>query len=110
MTSLNGDVWQMKGCLGDDLGANRYVTTRTENFAPLLDLPQADIEFTGTALQNIGQVAALGIVLEDARLSHASGWMTCSDNVLDLLPGETRELDVDGPAGALRIEGWNARA
>jgi Ig-like domain-containing protein len=31
------------------------------------------------------------------------------DNVLDLLPGETREVRVEGPVGELRIEGWNAR-
>jgi len=29
--------------------------------------------------------------------------------VIDLLPGESREIAVDGPVGELRIEGWNAR-
>ena len=49
-------------------------------------------------------------MLEDARPYEAPGWVTFSDNVLDLLPGETRELDVRGPAGELRVEGWNAHA
>jgi len=29
--------------------------------------------------------------------------------VLDLLPGEERELEIEGPVADLRIEGWNAR-
>jgi hypothetical protein len=51
----------------------------------------------------------VGIVVEDARPYDAEGWVTFSDNVLDLLPGESREIEVSGPAGALRVEGWNAR-
>ena len=46
-------------------------------------------------VRNAGAVAALGIVLEDAR-PVAPGWVTFSDNVLDLLPGEARELEVEG--------------
>jgi hypothetical protein len=61
-------------------------------------------------LGNRGSVAALGLVLEDARPYEATGWVTFSDNVLDLMPGETREIDVGGPAGELRVEGWNAHA
>jgi beta-mannosidase len=72
-----------------DLGANRYVMSRTENLAPLLDLPATTIEVDGSVLRNTGAFAALGIVAEH--------------DVLDLLPGEERE------AGALREEGWNAR-
>jgi beta-mannosidase len=93
-----------------DLGANRYVMTRAQDLAPLLDLPRAEIAFDGTVLRNAGTVAALGIVLEDARPYDQPGWVTFSDNVLDLLPGEERELTVAGPVGALRVEGWNARA
>jgi beta-mannosidase len=54
-------------------------------------------------------VAALGVVLEDARPWEEPGWVTFSDNVLDLLPGETVEIEVSGPVGELRVEGWNAR-
>jgi beta-mannosidase len=93
-----------------DLGANRYVMTRTQDLAPLLDLPRAELAFDGSVLRNEGTVAALGIVLEDARAYDQPGWITFSDNVLDLLPGEERELTIAGPAGALRVEGWNARA
>jgi beta-mannosidase len=94
-----------------DLGlGSRYVMTRTENLAPLLVLPRAELSFDGRTLRNEGPVAALGIVLEDARPYDASGWIGFSDNVLDLLPGESRELDLDGPVGELIVEGWNARA
>lgn len=93
-----------------DLGANRYVMTRTPDLAPLLDLPRTELAFDGSVLRNAGTVAALGIVLEDARPYDQPGWITFSDNVLDLLPGEERELTIAGPVGALHVEGWNARA
>jgi beta-mannosidase len=98
-----------------DLGANSYVMTRTEDLAPLLDLPPATVVVERAPsnrllLGNRGSVAALGLVLEDARPYDAPGWVTFSDNVLDLLPGETRELELGGPVGELRVEGWNASA
>ena len=93
-----------------DLGANRYVMTRTQDLAPLLDLPRTELAFDGSVLRNAGTVAALGIVLEDARPYDQPGWITFSDNVLDLLPGEERKLTIAGPVGALHVEGWNARA
>jgi beta-mannosidase len=97
-----------------DLGANRYVMTRTETLAPLLDLPRAGLELVADGnsrvLRNVSGTAALGVVLEDARPYDAPGWVTFSDNVLDLLPGESVELEVGGPVGELHVEGWNARA
>jgi beta-mannosidase len=97
-----------------DLGANRYVMTRTETLEPLLDLPRAELELVADGnyrvLRNVSGTAALGVVLEDARPYDAPGWVTFSDNVLDLLPGESVELEVGGPVGELRVEGWNARA
>jgi beta-mannosidase len=98
-----------------DLGPrSRYVMTRTENLAPLLDLPRAEIEIVADSnyrvFRNTSGVAALGIVLEDARPYDAPGWVTFSDNVLDLLPGEERAIEVSGPVGELIVEGWNARA
>ena len=82
-----------------DLGSNRYVMSRTETLAPLLDLPRTTVELRDGVLRNTGTVAALGVVLEaDDRRA------LFEDNVLDLLPGEER------PAGpATRAEGWNAR-
>jgi beta-mannosidase len=82
--------------------------------APLLDLPRAELSAermpsNRLLLGNSGRVAALGIVVEDARPYDEPGWVTFSDNVLDLLPGETLELELGGPVGELRIEGWNAR-
>jgi hypothetical protein len=68
-------------------GENRYVMTKTENLAPLLDLPRAAVELDGGVLRNVCDVAAIGIVLGD---------------VVDLLPGEERGVTVEGP-----VEGWN---
>jgi beta-mannosidase len=72
-----------------DLGANRYVMTRTENLAPLLDLPRTTLTLDGGVLRNTGDVAALGVITDG--------------DVLDLLPGESVELE------GTRAEGWNAR-
>jgi beta-mannosidase len=104
-------------------GRNRYVMTTASDLSPLLGLPRAEVRVerfplpSNTVLQGIGvrlrHVAgpsALGIVLEDARPLDAPGWVVFDDNVVDLLPGETRELRVEGPVGELRIEGWNVRA
>jgi hypothetical protein len=94
--------------------ANRYVMSRTEDLAPLLDLPRATLEAVrqdgALVLRCTGDVAALGVVLEDARPIGSPGWVTFADNVLDLLPGEERRIDVHGPAGDILAEGWNARA
>jgi beta-mannosidase len=103
LEAFAGDVFLL------DLGpASRYAMTRTESLEPLLDLPRTRLGFDGTTLRNEGPVAALGVVLEDGRPHEAPGWVTFSDNVLDLLPGESRELELAGPVGELRIEGWNA--
>jgi beta-mannosidase len=79
-------------------GINRYVMTRTHDLAPLLELPRAQLERTdrGTQieLRNTGGVAAIGVLVHGA----------VSDNVLDLLPGETRTIEMDGD---MALEGWN---
>ena len=72
-----------------DLGANRYVMSRTESLAPLLDLPPTTIELDAGVLRNMGGVTAVGVVTDG--------------DVLDLLPGESR------PVAGARAEGWNAR-
>ena len=86
--------------------------TRTETLEPLLDLEPAAVTVERTSntvlLANEGPVAALGLVLEDARPYEEPGWVVFSDNIIDLLPGEAREIGVHGPAGELWIEGWNA--
>jgi beta-mannosidase len=79
-------------------GRNRYVMSRTEDLSPLLDLPQAQLESERSgnrlALRNDGDVAAIGVVLEGS----------VSDNVFDLLPGESVTVDVDGEVA---VGGWN---
>jgi beta-mannosidase len=72
-----------------DLGANRYVMTRTENLAPLLDLPQTALALDGGNLRNTGAFAAIGVITDG--------------DVLDLLPGETVEIEGSNATG------WNAR-
>jgi beta-mannosidase len=88
--------------------------TRTENLGPLLDLPRVELELVADSnyrvLRNTSGTAALGIMLEDARPYDAPGWVTFSDNVFDLLPGEERRIEVDGPVGELLVEGWNIHA
>lgn len=79
----------------DLAGRNRYVMTTADTLAPLLELPRAEIELDGGTLRNLSGIAALGIVLEGE----------VDDNVLDLLPGESRT--VGAASGA---EGWNASA
>ena len=72
-----------------DLGTNRYVMTRTEDLSPLLDLPRTTLSLEGSTLTNTGDLAAVGVVTDS--------------DVLDLFPGEAREID------GTRAEGWNAR-
>jgi beta-mannosidase len=71
-----------------DVSGNRYVMSRTENLAPLLELPRTTLELADRTLRNTGGVAAIGVVAGD---------------VIDLLPGEAREVEV------CEAEGWNAR-
>jgi beta-mannosidase len=76
-------------------GRNRYVMTTAETLAPLLDLPRTSLALDEGRLTNTGDVAAVGVVL--AGDPH--------DNVLDLLPGESRDV-----GDAVAAEGWNAAA
>jgi beta-mannosidase len=83
LDAFAGDVFVL------DLGANRYVMTRTETLAPLLALPRAELRWRAGTLTNCGEVAAVGVV--------------CADDVLDLLPGESRVISEPW------AEGFNAR-
>jgi beta-mannosidase len=76
-------------------GRNRYVMTTEHTLAPLLDLPRTTIELAGGMITNNGDVAAIGVVLEG----------DVDDNVIDLLPGESRVV-----GAATAAEGWNAAA
>jgi beta-mannosidase len=89
-TSELGDVFVL-----DLDGRNRYVMTTHETLAPLLDLPPARVELAGDTIRNVGDVAALGVVLRGDVV----------DNVLDLLPGESRVV-----GAATAAEGWNVAA
>jgi hypothetical protein len=82
-------------------GRNRYVMTTAATLEPLLTLPVARIELDGGIVRNTGVIAALGVVIE------AQPGDELLDNVLDLLPGESRDV---GAAAGTTAEGWNARS
>jgi beta-mannosidase len=96
---------------------NRYVMSRNDDLAPMLDLEPTRLEaeldgdggYLHLHLHPSTSSAALGIVLEDARPYEAPGWVVFEDNMIDLLPGETRTIRVEG-AGELLVEGWNVEA
>ena len=96
-----------------DAGGNRYVMTRAVDLAPLLDLPAATLEVSRSSdavtLRHAGGPAAVGVVLEDARPYDAPAWVVFEDNVLDLLPGESRSIRATRH-GPLLVEGWNVEA
>jgi beta-mannosidase len=109
--SSGGEIGAPLDAFGSDVflldleGRNRYVMTRTRDLAPLLDLPAARLRVERVrntlVLGHEGGAAALGLVIED---------VVCSDNVIDLLPGEERTIEVEGVGDEpLRVEGWNAR-
>jgi beta-mannosidase len=98
---------------------NRYLMSRTADLGPLLDLPPAVLGLCavpgGVRLSHLGGPAALGLILADVRPYDAPGWAVFGDNMLDLLPGESRTVPLAWrgapPDGrAVTAEGWNARA
>ena len=55
---------------------------------------------------------ALGLRIEDGRPAEANGWAVPDDDGFDLLPGESRTVDVTWFAAPdegrrLRVSGWN---
>jgi len=108
----------------DDAGvtaaSNRYVLARGADLAPLLDLPPATLRVAhgGTpdewcvCLENIGDVAAIGVDIADDRPIGEPGWAEPDDSSLILLPGEGRTIAIrwtDAAQGGrrCRLEGWN---
>jgi hypothetical protein len=80
-------------------GENRYVMTKTENLAPLLDLEPAKLE-----IRQLAEPPSNRLLLGTVLLRHLSGpaaiGIVCGD-VVDLLPGEERIVP------ALPEWGWN---
>ena len=128
LTRLRGPLFlldlQFEGAESTTVGTNRYLMTKQADLGPVLDLDRADLSLSvlgdgdgdgdvwQVTLTHRGGPAALGIMLEDDRSPDEPGWAVFSDNLIDLLPGETRRLEViwrDAPAigRRLRAEGWN---
>jgi hypothetical protein len=103
------------------LASNRYVLSGGDDLAPMFDLAAADVRVDalrrdGDAwvvdLAHVGGPAALGLVIDDDRPIDEPGWAEASDGWFDLLPGESRTVEVrwaDAPPGGrrLRLHGWN---
>ncbi|HEX6443615.1 MAG TPA: glycoside hydrolase family 2 TIM barrel-domain containing protein [Streptosporangiales bacterium] len=104
---------------GDGGQRNRYLFSRTDDLAPLLDLPPATVDVearhgsdsTRIRARHVDGPAALGLVFADGRRYDAPGWAVFSDNWLDLLPGESAAVDVRwraaGDERLLSLDGWN---
>jgi hypothetical protein len=121
---------QLKNAHGELLSDNLYwLSAKYETYHQLNKLPTVNIGTTATSsrmgekvrihvqLQNRGAAAALETKLtllgtDGARILPAY----LSDNYLSLLPGETREIEIEYPTGASRTEpqlairGWNVLA
>lgn len=97
--------------------ANRYVMTLGEDLAPLLELDESAIgaSWDGDHLElaHLAGPAALGLIIEDLAPAHALGWLSVSDNVFDLLPGEAVRVatacvpDAAPVRDLLSVSGWN---
>jgi beta-mannosidase len=125
---LSSDVFLLDLVLslgdGGVASQNRYVMSRTADLAPLLHLEPAEVvvdadtsndEVWRLRLRHAGGPAAVGLVVEDDRPTDTPGWAVLGDNVLDLLPGEARTVDVewrDAPQHERRllVAGWNVEA
>ncbi|HET7829354.1 MAG TPA: hypothetical protein VFL03_07335, partial [Candidatus Limnocylindrales bacterium] len=103
------------------LASNRYVLSGGDDLAPMFDLAAADVRVDALRrdadgwvvdLAHVGGPAALGLVIDDDRPIDEPGWAEASDGWFDLLPGESRTVEVrwaDAPPGGrrLRLHGWN---
>ncbi|HET9614483.1 MAG TPA: glycoside hydrolase family 2 TIM barrel-domain containing protein, partial [Candidatus Limnocylindrales bacterium] len=105
---------------GRQRSTNRYVIARGDDLSGLLDLPAARLDVAVEAAGDRWRLdvahrdgpAAVGIVVHDDRPIEVPGWPELDDNALDLLPGETRTIEVrwmDAPRDGRRllVTGWN---
>lgn len=118
LADLDSDVFFLDLLLSDEggqpLARNRYPFSKTENLAPLLALGETQLAVSGEqdrdewmlVVENVGQVAALGVWLEavDQAARVAAGSKSAlpatvdsvyyDDNYFTLLPGERRTVRV----------------
>lgn len=109
------------------LAENRYIFTRGENLAPLLNRPLTELsaaldgagDTSRLRVANTGRTAALYVWLQEGRDPRtegpsAFGRVFFSDNYFCLFPNESREITVGwagAPPGVRKLEAgaWNAR-
>ncbi len=105
---------------GETLSENRYVFSRTGDFIPFLHLPPTTLEAAlqpggdggRLTLTNTGSAVALNTWIEDILPVDSPHHPLFSDNYFSLLPGESRTITVEWPAGVpkdktLQVTGWN---
>jgi beta-mannosidase len=120
LVDLGGEplfVWEAEWSASDgsQLDLERMLASGTSDLAPLLDLPDADVELTLSdeliTVRNTGTVGVPSLRVADARPVDAPGWLIAGGDPRPLLPGEERTLELRwsgtrGPVAA-RLEGWN---
>ncbi|WP_309118815.1 sugar-binding domain-containing protein [Paenibacillus sp.] len=127
LTSLRSDWFFLDLTLSDAegrrLAENRYVFSATADLAPLLAAPPAslraetaaaaeDADAIAVRVTNAGDVAAIRMRLEDDRELEKRGDVFFEDNDFDLLPGESRTVNVSfsgvpKPERRILLRGWN---
>ncbi|TLS52939.1 hypothetical protein FE782_06080 [Paenibacillus antri] len=127
LTSLRSDWFYLDLTLSDAEGRrladNRYVFSATADLRPLLGAPSASLRAEATAaaedaiaiavrITNAGDVAAIRVRLEDDRELDRIGYVFFQDNDFDLLPGESRTVNVSfsgvpKPERSILLGGWN---
>ena len=102
------------------LSRNRYVFSRSENFAPLFAIPPTTLDTSRqiegdqwrVSVKNTGDTVALFVWLEDAREAGAHGYVYFNDNHFCLFPGEAVTIGaqwsaVRPDARRISVQAWN---
>jgi beta-mannosidase len=105
-------VWDVKWESDALLDREIVLAATGKDFAPLLDLADADLDVSvEPGLVRVAHRSGplvVGLQLADDRPIDASGPLLVSGDPRPLLPGESRCF-IAGTPGPLRLEGWNIR-
>jgi beta-mannosidase len=108
--------------VGEMLSRNRYLFTYAPNLAPMLALPQTQLNIEQNesgdewqmTISNRGTQTAVGLWFQDERSIAAKGYAYFDDNHFCLFPNETRTLicrwqDVPKQERHLSLSSWNTQ-